>query len=100
MRILLALALFLQTGRQVDVTVNDTQGLIVEGARITITEQQGVLRRTAVTTADGARFENLAAAVYDVRIDANGFATKTVTADLRTQTSATLKVDLELARLT
>src|SRR5688572_5468593 len=100
MRILLALALFLQTGRQVDVTVNDTQGLTIEGARITVTEQQGTLRKTAVSTADGARIENLNAAVYDVRIDANGFATKTVTADLRTQNSASLKVDLELAKLT
>ena len=38
--------------------------------------------------------------MYDVRIDASGFATQTVTADLRTQATVTLHVELELARLT
>src|SRR5262245_29352784 len=100
MRILLALTLLLQSGgRQLDVAVSDTQGLAIEGARVTVTEQQGALKKTAVSATDGARIENLGAAVYDVRIDANGFATKTVQADLRNQTSAALKVELELARL-
>jgi outer membrane receptor protein involved in Fe transport len=101
MSIFLALALLLQTagGRQVDVTVTDTQGLTIEGARVTVTEQQGTQRKTALSTTDGARFENLGAAVYDVRVEMNGFATKTTTADLRTQTSAAVKVELELARL-
>jgi outer membrane receptor protein involved in Fe transport len=98
----LALALLLQAagGRQVDVTVTDTQGLTIEGARVTVAEEQGALRKTAVSTLDGARFENLAAAAYEVRVDANGFATKTVKVDLRTQTSAAVKVELELAKIT
>ena len=102
MRIVLALALFMQAagGRQVEITVNDAQGLAIEGARITVTEQEGVARKTAVTTANAAQISGLNAAVYDVRIDAGGFATKTVTADLRNQTSATLRVELDLARLT
>src|SRR5262245_56489699 len=102
MRMILALALLLQAagGRQVDVTVTDTQGLAIEGARVTVAEEQGALRKTAVSTLDGARFENLAAASYDVRVDANGFATKTVKVDLRNQTSAAVKVELELAKIT
>ena len=100
MRFLLALTLLIQSGgRQLDVAVSDTQGLAIEGARVTVTEQQGALKKTAVSATDGARFENLGAALYDVRIDANGFATKTLQADLRNQTTAALKVELELARL-
>jgi outer membrane receptor protein involved in Fe transport len=100
MRIVLALALLLQTagGRQVDITVRDTQGLSIEGARITLTEQQGTTRKTAVTTREGARIEGLGAGLYDVRVDAEGFATQTVPADLRNQ-NATVNVDLEVARL-
>jgi len=99
---ILALALLLQAagGRQVDVTITDTQGLAIEGARVTVSEEQGTLRRTAVSTSDGARFENLPAASYDVKIDANGFATKTAKVDVRNQNSASVKVELELAKIT
>jgi outer membrane receptor protein involved in Fe transport len=99
---ILGLALLLQAagGRQVDITVTDTQGLAIEGARISVGEEQATLRKTAVSTLDGARFENLAAAVYDVRVEANGFAMKTVKVDLRTQTTASVKVELELAKIT
>jgi outer membrane receptor protein involved in Fe transport len=102
MRIVFALALFLQAnaGRQVDITVRDAQGLAIEGARITVTEQQGTARKTTFSSSEGARVSDLGATVYDVRVEASGFASKTVTADLRTQTSATLSVDLEVARLT
>jgi iron complex outermembrane receptor protein len=102
MRIVLALALLLQAagGRQVDITITDTQGLAVEGARVTVTEEQGTLRRTVVSTSDGARFENLPAASYDVRIDAKGFAEKTAKVDVRNQNSASVKVELELAKIT
>src|SRR5262245_47671071 len=101
MRIVLALALFFQAagGRQVDVTVKDPQGLIVEGARVTVIEQQGTVRKATVTTSEGARVEGLSAGVYDVRVEANVLATKTVTADLRSQNSATLTVELPLATL-
>jgi outer membrane receptor protein involved in Fe transport len=101
MRIVLALALFLQAanGRLVDITVKDPQGLTVEGARVTVIEQQGTLRKSAVTTSDGARVEGLAPAVYEVRVDATGFALATATADLRNQNSATVTVDLKLATL-
>src|SRR5688572_841175 len=102
MRIFLALALLFQAngGRQVDVTVIDPQGLAIEGARVTVTEQQGTLRKTAVSNTDGARIESLGAAVYDVRVEAKGFATKTQQVDLRSQNSVALKVELEVGRIT
>ena len=102
MRIVLALALLLQAAgeRQVQVTVVDKQGLAIEGARITVTENPGSLRKIGVSGSDGARIEGLPAALYSVRIDASGFATQTVTADLRTQPTATLHFELEIARLT
>lgn len=102
MSTLLVLALLLQSGgaRQVDITVHDTQGLAIRGARITVTEQQGSGRKTALTTEDRSRIDGLAAAVYEVRVEANGFATQTVLADLRNQTVASLDVSLEVARVT
>src|SRR5262245_31200548 len=98
MRIVLALALFLQAanGRQVAIAVKDPQGLTGEDERVTVNKQRGTTRRSAVTTSDGARVEGLAPGVYAVRVEATGFATKTVTADLRTQNSATVTVDLPL----
>jgi len=99
---ILALALFLQAagGRQVDITITDTQGLAIEGARVTVSEEKGTFGKTAVSTSEGVRFENLPAATYDVKIDANGFATKTAKVDVRNENSASLKVELELAKIT
>jgi len=101
MRIILALALLLQAagGRQVQVTVVDKQGLAVEGARVTATEQKGTKSKTVVSTIEGASIDGLGDALYEIRVDASGFATQTTTADLRSQTSATLKIELDLARL-
>src|SRR5262245_43996897 len=101
MRIILALALLLQAagGRQVQVTVVDRQGLAVEGARVTATEQNGTKNKTVVSTPEGASIDGLGDALYDIRVDAPGFATQTTTADLRSQTSANLKIELDLARL-
>ena len=101
MTIFLAVALLLQSAgnRQIDIMVQDAQGLVVEGARITVTEQQGTIRKTATSKDERSRIDGLAPAVYDVRVEASGFATRTVSADLRTQNSATLDVGLEVARL-
>jgi outer membrane receptor protein involved in Fe transport len=85
--------------RQIDVTVRDAQGLAVEGARITVTEQGGA-RKAATSGSEPTRFENLGPGRYDVRVEASGFAPKIVTADLRNQNSATVSVDLEVARPT
>ncbi|MBI2149891.1 MAG: TonB-dependent receptor [Acidobacteria bacterium] len=85
--------------RQVEGKVVDSQGLAISGARITVTEQQGGFRKTAVSTADQFRVDGLPAAAYDVLVEADGFATQTVTADLRNQPSASLEVRLEPATL-
>ncbi len=85
--------------RQIEVTVTDSQGLAVSGARITLTEQQGNARRTAVSGAGRSRVDGLAAATYDVLVEAEGFASQTVTADLRNQTAAAVEVRLDPATL-
>ncbi len=98
MGIVLALALLLQSagGRQVEVTVHDAQGLAIEGARITITEKTSGARKTAVSSSDQTRIEGLSAGEYDIRIEKPGFAAQTTSADLRTQVSASVSVQLEV----
>jgi iron complex outermembrane recepter protein len=101
MSIVLALALLLQSagGRQVEITVRDAQGLAIEGARITVTEKTTGARKTALTGAEGTRVEGLSAGEYDVRVEKNGFTAQTLPADLRTQNSATVGVQLEVGGL-
>src|SRR5215831_20966642 len=84
--------------RAVDGKVMDPQGLPITGARITVREKQGNTRKTAVST-DKFRVEGLPAGLYEVRVEADGFAPQTVSADLRTQTSASVEVHMELGRL-
>src|SRR5688572_21213080 len=98
MSIVLALALLLQSagGRQVDVTVRDAQGLAIEGARITVTEKTSGARKTALTSSEGARLDGLSAGEYEVRVEKDGFSAKTAPADLRTQNSAAVTVQLEV----
>jgi outer membrane receptor protein involved in Fe transport len=79
--------------------VFDTQGLPINGARITVTEQQGALRRTAVSSGDRFRVEGLAPATYDVLVEADGFDSQTLTADLRNQASTSLEVRLQPGRI-
>lgn len=67
--------------RRVEVTVLDSQGLPIIGARITQTERPGT------------------PGVYDVRVEADGFEAQTVTVNLRDQSSSPLEVRLEPGRL-
>ena len=87
MRMILALSLFLQAagGRQVDITVQDAQGLAIEGARITVTEKSTGARKTAVSSSDGAHISGLSAGQYDVRVEKEGFSAKTEPANLESQ---------------
>src|SRR5688572_10289726 len=71
---------------QIEGMVFDTQGLPISGARITVTQQQGSVRRTAVSTADRFRVDGLVPSIYNVLVEADGFDSQTVTADLRNQT--------------
>src|SRR5437773_10104307 len=85
--------------RTVEGKVLDPQGLPVTGARITLMERQGSTRKTIVSTADRFLLDGLAAGMYDVRVEADGFEPQTVSADLRNQTSASVEVRLELGRV-
>ena len=101
MSIVLALALLLQSagGRQVDITVRDAQGLAIEGARITVTEKTSGARKTAVSSSEQTRVDGLSAGEYEVRIEKDGFTAQTSPADLRTQNSAAVSVQLEVGGL-
>lgn len=101
MGIFLVLTLLFQTaaGRQIDLTVRDAQGLAVDGARVIVTPAAGGARKTVTSSAERAKVEGLAAEQYSVRIEADGFAAQTLSADLRNQTTASLEVRLEVARL-
>ena len=85
--------------RAIEGMVLDPQGLPVTGARITLTARQGSTQRTIVNTTDRFRLDGLPAGVYDVRVEADGFEPRTVSADLRNQTSASVEVRLELGRV-
>jgi outer membrane receptor protein involved in Fe transport len=84
--------------RLLEGTVVDQQALPVPGAQIVVTEQQGKARRTS--SGDRFRIEDLAPAVYEVRVDASGFSPRIETVDLRTAAQATLDIRLETARVT
>ena len=54
--------------RQVEGMVFDSQGLPISGARVTLTERQGSIRKGTVTTTERFRLDGLSAAVYDVLV--------------------------------
>lgn len=83
--------------RNIDGVVIDQQGLPVTGAQIVVTSDQGGVNRSLVSSSQRFRIEGLPPAVYTVRVEASGFATKTETVDLRTQAAATLDIRLEAA---
>ena len=85
--------------RHLEGIVLDQQALPIPGAQIVVTQQQGSVRRTIVTSTNRFRIDGLAAGVYEVRIAASGFAPKTQTVDLRTAPEATLDIRLEPGRV-
>ena len=83
--------------RHVDGTVVDTQGLPIVGAQITLTMTQGNVSRTAASSAEGFRFENVAPGSYTLRVTATGFQSQQMAVDLSTATARTVDVKLEPA---
>jgi outer membrane receptor protein involved in Fe transport len=81
--------------RQIEAEAFDLQGLPVGNARITATPQGG--GKAVNHCCLRAVFSGLAAGVYDVRAEADGFEPQTVQADLRTQTTVTLKITMKPA---
>src|SRR5687768_13766891 len=86
--------------RHLEGIVLDQQALPIAGAQIVVTQQQGPLRKTAISSSNRFRIDGLVPAVYEVRVAAAGFALKTETVDLRTVPDATLEIRLEPGRVT
>jgi outer membrane receptor protein involved in Fe transport len=88
-----------QGDRALSGTVLDPQGFPVIGARVTITQEQGNVSRSATSTAEGFRVDGLTPGQYDVHVEAAGFEPQDVTADLRNAAAAPLELRLEPQRL-
>jgi outer membrane receptor protein involved in Fe transport len=86
--------------RHLEGTVLDQQSLPIPGAQIVVTQQQGSLRKTVISSTSRFRVDGLVPAVYEVRVAAPGFALKVETVDLRTATEASLDIRLEAGRVT
>src|SRR5438270_454128 len=95
-RILLSFVLFLgayvspalaqtESARRLEVTVLDTQGLPIVGARVTASQTAINLSRTAASATEKFILQGLPAGEYTIRVSASGFQMQEVTADLRTQ---------------
>src|SRR5262249_11914500 len=84
--------------RSVEVRDFDPAGLPITVARITVSES-GETRRSVVSNAERFRISDLPPGLYEVKVEADGFAAKTSSADLRSQTSASVDVRLELGRV-
>jgi outer membrane receptor protein involved in Fe transport len=87
-------------GRHIEGTVVDAQGLPIVGAQITLTQPQGNLSRTATSSTDRFRFENLSPGAYTLRVTATGFQQQLIQIDLNTETMRTVDVRLETGRIT
>ena len=85
--------------RHLEGIVLDQQALPIPGAQIVVTQQQGGVRKTAVSSTTRFRIDGLVPAIYEVRVVAPGFAPKTETVDLRTVTEATLDIKLDAGRV-
>src|SRR5712675_1671417 len=83
--------------RQIDGTVLDRQGLPINGATVTVTQKQGSLQKSAQSSTGKFKVDGLAAATYDVKVEAAGFSAQTMVVDLRTLTTAPVEVRLEPA---
>ena len=86
--------------RRLEGIVLDQQALPIPGAQIVVTQQQGSLRKTVVSSTNRFRIDGLVPGVYEVRVAAPGFAPKIETVDLRTLLEATLDIRLEPGRVT
>src|SRR6266496_2031126 len=67
--------------RHVEGMVVDPQGLPVAGARLTLVQRPGGLRKSVLSTASKFSFDGLAAGLYDLQVEAGGFETKSTTVD-------------------
>ncbi|MGE0394097.1 MAG: TonB-dependent receptor [Vicinamibacterales bacterium] len=86
--------------RRLVVTVLDTQGLPISGARVTAVLAAGNIDRSATGASDQIVLADLPAGSYTVRVSAAGFETQVLTVDLASQAEQALSVNLKLAGIT
>src|SRR5438552_1921649 len=90
-----------QTGdRRVEGTVVDSQGLPILGAELTLIRAEGNLSRTASSSTERFRFENLAPGAYMLRVTATGFQQQQIQIDLRNESSRIVDIRMEPAGIT
>ncbi|MEQ1898156.1 MAG: TonB-dependent receptor [Vicinamibacterales bacterium] len=88
------------TVRRIDVTVLDTQGLPILGARVTATLAAANIDRTATGATEKISLVDLPAGTYTVRVSAAGFESHEAQADLTSQDTQTIEVNLKPAGIT
>ena len=86
--------------RRIDVTVLDTQGLPIQGARVTATLAARNLDRSATGATEKISLVDLPAGSYTVRVSAAGFESQEAQADLTSQDTQTIEVNLKPAGIT
>jgi outer membrane receptor protein involved in Fe transport len=85
--------------RRLEVTIHDEQGLPIVGARIDIEEHSRGIRRSAFSAAQPLRITNLPPGLYEMRVEATGFASESKSVDLRNEPSAVIEVRLQAGGL-
>ena len=83
--------------RRIDVTVLDSQGLPIVGARVTAMLPAGNLSRIATSSTERFSIDALAPGVYTLRVSASGFQRQDITVDVTAQTSQAIEVRLRAA---
>jgi iron complex outermembrane receptor protein len=83
--------------RRIDVTVLDSQGLPIVGARVTAMLPAGNLSRIATSSTERFSIDALAPGVYTLRVSASGFQRQDISVDLTTQASQAVEVRLRAA---
>jgi len=88
------------SGRRIEGTVLDAQGLPIVGAQVTLVQPQGNLSRTLTSSAEPFRFENLAAGTYTLRVVATGFQQQQMQVDLNADPTRSVEIKLQPAGIT
>jgi outer membrane cobalamin receptor len=86
--------------RRLVVTVLDTEGLPIAGARVTAVLKAGNIDRSVTVATEHVVLADLPAGSYTVRVSAAGFETQELMADLTSQAEQTLSVNLKVAGIT
>ncbi|MFN7920267.1 MAG: carboxypeptidase-like regulatory domain-containing protein [Bryobacteraceae bacterium] len=94
--LLLSLPVFGQTFGEITGEVRDTQGAVVPGVNVTITNTGTNATRSTVSNEAGVyAFPSLAPGNYNVRAEKQGF--KTATSSVEVQVQQTVRLDLDMA---